>query len=213
MKIDLILFDFDGTLFDTKEDIAASVNFALKQCGLQQVSSDLVWEYTGDGTPTLIKRVLGEDHKECFSIALERSLDYYSKHFADFTKPVDDVENFLKHYSNKAKVILSNKYKYLIDKILDKFGFDKYFTHTFGRDSFPISKPDPYPLFEIMKMFKIEPSSTLYIGDSLKDILISRNANVKCFIIPSGVSHEDFIIAAKPDLIIRNYKELENIIE
>jgi phosphoglycolate phosphatase len=213
MKINLIIFDFDGTLFDTKEDITASVNFALKQCNIDPVSSDLVWGFTGDGTPVLIRRVLGEANKDCVDKVLQMSLDYYSEHFANFTKPVDDVEAFLRRFEDKRKTILSNKYKSLINKIIHKFGFEKYFSEIFGRDSFKRSKPDPYPIFEIMKMFKSDIASTLYIGDSINDIILSKNAKIKCFIIPSGVSDEDDLRNANPDLIFRSYKELENIIE
>ncbi|MGB9695054.1 MAG: HAD family hydrolase [Caldisericaceae bacterium] len=213
MKIDLIVLDFDGTLFDTKHDIAASVNYALRECGLPAVSAELIWKYTGDGTPTLLKRVLGKENENCFDRALSLSLEYYSKHPADFTQPVDDVEHFLRLSKDKLKVVLSNKYKSLIDKILSKFGFEKYFDATFGKDSFPVSKPDPYPLLQIMRKFNRDSRSTIYIGDSINDIKIAKNAGVKCFIIPSGVSNEEDILNMQPELIFKSYRQLDNIIE
>ncbi len=213
MKFDLIIFDFDGTLFDTKADITASINFALKQCNVPPASPALVWRFTGDGTPALVKRILGEKNKDFFEIVLKTSLDYYEAHSADFAKPIGDIEWFLEHYKNKTKTILSNKYKSLIDDIIHKFGFEKYFNASFGRDSFAKSKPDPLPLIEIMSMFSVERYQTLYIGDSVNDVLIAKNADVKCFIIPSGASNEIEIEKLKPDLLFRNYRELENIIE
>jgi len=110
-------------------------------------------------------------------------------------------------------VILSNKYKEFIDKILKKFEMDKYFSAVYGKESFSKSKPHPYPLLYTIKKMEVTTQKTIFVGDSLNDVLISKNANVKCFIIPADVTPIEKIEELKPYKILKNIKELVNFIK
>ncbi len=208
-----MVFDFDGTLFDTKKDIAASVNYALKSVGREPLSEDVIWRATGGGSEVLVRRIAEKATESQREEILRKTLEYYSKHFADFVKPVDSVCAFLKKFAHKKKVILSNKNKELIDKILKKYDIDRCFIGVFGGDSFEKKKPDPAPLLEVIDIFGVKMEETIYIGDSMNDILTAKGAGLRCFIIPSGVSSVEEIEKAKPDKIFYDYTEIENFIE
>ncbi len=213
MTIDLIVFDFDGTLFDTSEDITKAMNFALNKAGLPPASRTKVWSSTGDGTSLLVKRIIGKNNKHLHHIVLNDFIEYHSSHYADYTKPMEGVIDILERFKTKKMVILSNKYKEFIDKILKKFEMDKYFSAVYGKESFSKSKPHPYPLLYTIKKMEVTTQKTIFVGDSLNDVFISKNANVKCFIIPSDVTPIEKIEELKPYKILKNIKELVNFIK
>jgi len=208
MKIGLLIFDFDGTLFNTKKDIANALNFALEANGIPPLAEEKIWRFTGEGTPKLIERVLRNFGMELFEKVLKMTLEYYNEHCTDYTKPLDGVEGFLKETEHIPKIILSNKYKYLIDITLEKFGLKKYFIETYGRESFEINKPDPAPLYEILRIHGFSKDNTIYIGDTVIDIIFSKNAGIPCCIIPSGASPVEEIEKEQPAVIFKYYKEL-----
>jgi phosphoglycolate phosphatase len=215
-KIKLMVFDFDGTLIDTSKDLAEAMNHALKKAGLCPVSREKVWSYTGDGTPLLIQRILKDkNHPELYNSLFTSFIKYYEAHFADFAYPTPGVKDMLEYFYNKNKkmAVLSNKYERFVVKLLDEFELKKYFFAIYGKDSFERSKPDPYPLFKIMEDAESSKEETVFIGDSKNDILISKNAGVKCFIIPSGVTPIDEIKRLKPYKILSEITELEKYTE
>lgn len=208
MKIDFIIFDFDGTLFDTKRDIAKALNYALKENGFPELDENTIWQFTGEGTPKLVEKALGNLGKEAFSNVLNLTLKYYNEHCTDSTKPIDNVEEFLIKTKHIPKIILSNKYKYLIDKILIKNNFESYFIASYGRENFEVNKPDPEPLLRISKIHDINLRNAVYIGDTLTDIKFSKKVGIFCCIIPSGASPFEEIMNERPDIIFYDYKEL-----
>jgi len=127
--------------------------------------------------------------------------------------PVDNVLAFIDKFREKKKVILSNKNLGIINKILDKFNLSDKFQAVYGKESFSKSKPDPYPILEIMKKFGTTRENTVYIGDSINDITLSKRAGIKSFIIPSGVTPIEEIKHLKPFKIFHDYKEIENLIK
>ena len=216
MKIKLIVFDFDGTLMDTREDLAAAMNYALKKCGLTPVSTETVWKYTGDGTPPLVQRILRDKkHPELFEQVKSLFLEYYDAHFADFAKPLPNAKDTIAHLYEKGKkmAVLSNKYERFVKKLLKEFDMDRFFFAVYGKDSFKKSKPDPYPLFKIMETANSSANETAFVGDSKNDALISKNAGVECFIIPSGVNPEEELKSLYKCKILNNISELEKYVE
>ncbi len=216
MKTRLIVFDFDGTLVDTSKDLTAAMNYALKEKGLASVSRKKVWSYTGDGTPLLIERILKDkEHPELYDYIFKLFINYYEAHYAAFASPVNGVKETLRHLyeSGKKMAVLSNKYERFVAKLLDKFDLSTYFFAVYGKDSFKKSKPDPYPLFKIMETEKADKEETAFVGDSKNDILIAKNAGVKCFIIPAGVTPQSILEELKPFKILNSINELEKYIK
>ena len=214
MKTKLIVFDFDGTIVDTREDIAHAINYALVKYGLSPVDTETVWSYTGDGTPMLVQRILNDKSRlDLQEEVLKDTIRYYDTHYADFAHVIDGVPETLEKLKNKKLAILSNKYEDFVKKLLKEFDLEKYFFAVYGKDSFEKSKPDPYPLFKIMEKASANPDETVYVGDSKNDILIGKNAGVKVFIIPSGATPIEELQQLAPYKILKNIRELANYIE
>jgi HAD superfamily hydrolase (TIGR01509 family) len=140
-------------------------------------------------------------------------IEYYASHYADYTRPMEGVADILEKFKAKKMVVLSNKYKEFIDKILKKFEMHKYFPAVYGKESFSESKPHPYPLLYAIKKMEVTTEKTIFVGDSLNDVLISKNANVKCFIIPADVTPIEKIEELKPYKILKNINELVNFVK
>ncbi len=216
MKIELMVFDFDGTLIDTREDLTAAMNHALKKCGLTPVSTETVWKYTGDGTPPLIQRILKDKGRlELFEEVKDLFLEYYDAHFADFAKPLPGAKETISNLFRMGikMAVLSNKYERFVIKLLKKFDMEKFFFAIYGKDSFEKSKPDPYPLFKIMELAKVSRDETAFVGDSKNDVLISKNAKVQCFIVPSGVNSKEELEKLYPCKILNKISELEKYVK
>ncbi len=216
MKIELIVFDFDGTLVDTRKDLAEAMNFALKETGLSPISEEKVWRYTGDGTPLLVQRVLKEKGRLDLTEKLtELFLSYYEEHYADYATPIKGAKETLERLSGRGKkmAVLSNKYERFVVKLLKKFGMAKYFFAVYGKDSFEKSKPDPYPLFKIVSDANAKKEETAFVGDSKNDVLIAKNAGVACFIIPSGATPISELKKLGPFVLLNGIEELEKYIE
>jgi len=214
MKTKLIVFDFDGTIMDTREDIARAINHALTKYGLSPVDTETVWKYTGDGTPMLVQRILRDKNRiDLQEEVLKDTIQYYNTHYADFAKVIDGVPETLEKLKNKKLAILSNKYENFVKKLLEEFDLEKYFFAVYGKDSFEKSKPDPYPLFKIMEKANSTPDETIYVGDSKNDVLVGKNAGVKVFIIPSGATPIEELKKLAPYKILKNIRELANYIE
>lgn len=206
-NIELLIFDFDGTLFDTSLDIANAINYALRTLGKKELDPHVIWDYTGDGLLNTVKRSLGEEDNELISKAFEITLRFYEEHSGEFSKPIDEVISFLKR-DTRNKVILSNKNLAPMIKVLEKFKIRHLFSHIYGFDSLPFFKPDPRTVDLVLQITKIPKERVALVGDADQDVLTAKNANIKCFLIPSKKITVDYNY-----LIFRDYNELEILLE
>ena len=175
-KIDLFIFDLDGTLIDSKRDIAASVHFTLNKLGLPPLPDETIYSFVGNGVIPLIERSVGS--KVNFQKALTIFKDHYDQHLLDTTKLFADIHKVLDHFLKKPKVIVTNKSQGYSEKILRGLKIDHYFKGVYGGDtSFP-KKPEPEVIHHILKMFKMGPEASVIIGDSRVDLETGRNAGI-----------------------------------
>jgi len=212
-RMNLIIFDFDGTIVDTSEDIASAVNFALSKVGLEPRDKDFIWKYTSDGALQMINAILGKSNMHLNREVIKYFFQYYEKHPADHTRLKAGVRELLENTNGIKKVILSNRYKWLLEKILNELGIREYFLEVFGADSFPKTKPDPYPLLQIINKYRSSKADSILIGDSINDIIASKSAGIKCIIVPSRVTPIDKIKELKPFKIVNNIREAEKWIK
>jgi phosphoglycolate phosphatase len=204
--IDLLIFDFDGTLFDTTLDIANAVNFSLKQFGKSELDPKLIWSYTGDGLLNTVKRAFGEENEEIINKAYKLTLKYYIEHSGEESIPIDDVLEFLETDTHR-KVILSNKNLEPMLKVLERFNIKDKFERVYGFESLPFIKPDPRTIDYIVQELNLPKDNVAIIGDADQDALTAKNANIRCFIIPSKP------ITVECCLIFSNYHELGILLE
>lgn len=206
----LYVFDLDGTLIDSKLDLALSVNVTRKEFGLDPLAHDAIFSHIGGGARTLIHRSLdGNATEQTVDRALEFFIYYYHDHALDHTAPYPGVRAGLERLSSDDRplVILTNKPVRISRHILGKLKLDGFFRGVYGGNSFETKKPDPLGLQTILREYGAAPEETLMVGDSPTDIETARNAGTWACGVTYGIqSHE--LDDAPPDFTVDSLTDL-----
>ncbi len=211
--IDLMIFDFDGTLADTGEDIAASVNHALASLGLAQRPVREILGFVGDGVRILMERTLGEDHRTMLDEAMEFFLRHYEKHLLDRTKLYPAAEEVLNHFGSKKKVILTNKRYYLTMAIAKGLKIDRHFLEIIGADSTPYQKPDGRVIAYLLEKYEVPPRKAVMIGDGYNDVAAARNAGVLSLVHLNGLGNREKMIGMGADVYVEHLTEIRSVFQ
>lgn len=175
-----IIFDMDGTILNTIDDITTSVNVAMKQFNLQIKTVEEVKKAVGNGAKKLIERVLeGGHHHPQFEEIYQTYQDYYDAHRMVKTAPYPNILKLLKQliYDGYKIAVVSNKHDYLVKSLNDQV-FEGLFEIAVGETDFRPLKPEPDVLFDVVKMMNLTVDECLFIGDSDVDILTAINASM-----------------------------------
>lgn len=198
---DLIIFDFDGTLVDTREDIAASVNFALRRLGFRELSVETIASYVGDGVGALMERALGAG-PQLVEEAVLLFRDHYGQHLLDSTRLYPGVQETLEYFRGKRKAIISNKPCEFTVRIAEGLGIARYFDRIMGGDSTAHQKPHPEPVEKVLQGLGIEKKATAIVGDSPMDIEMGKRAGLLSCAVTYGLRGREELERANPDLLL-----------
>lgn len=212
-KIDLILFDLDGTLVDSSQDIANAVNYSLNEMGLRQKSVEEVTSYIGSGVEELIRRTLGQENRQLFDDTLAIFIKYYKNHFVDSSVLYPNVKETLEHFKNKKKSIVTNRHRESAELTLKTFGINEYFNGIVGGDDLGCIKPSSCPLNSMINRLSADKNNTIIVGDMDVDVLAGKNAGVFTCAVTYGIGKREDIVKAGPDFIIEDILQLKDIIE
>ena len=204
----LLVFDLDGTLVDSKQDLALSVNAMRTEMGLAPLSLDMIASYVGDGVTLLVRRSLGTHATgENVEKGLAFFLSYYRDHMLDHTAPYPGVGEALEKLRDHKMAVLTNKPVIFSREMLTRLGFASYFAYIYGGNSFPQKKPHPIGLHKLMEDLQISARETIMVGDSDTDVLAGRNAGVwTCGVTYGFGAHT--LQRVSPDLVIDDMREL-----
>ena len=210
-----VIFDLDGTLLNTLEDLANACNYALVECGLPTYQVEKYKKFVGDGRYKLIERIIPEAKKtpELFNKVLSLYDEYYEKHMMDVTKPYAGIIELLDDLNEKGLklAVVSNKPHEFTTKVV-KTIFEDRLQLVFGqRVNFP-TKPDPATVFEVFKNFKVTPEECIYVGDSNVDIMTAKNAGIKSIGVAWGFRGKEELEAEGADFIVSTAQELGKLI-
>src|SRR5579875_474173 len=179
-RLKLLVFDLDGTLIDSAQDLCNSVNATLEKFGRPHLSDEVIAGYIGNGALMLVRRAFATDDgqepgEELLSSAYKFFLDYYREHKLDYTYAYDGVLEALDALHKvhdqvdappRARAVLTNKPVRPAQAICEALGLAPYFLRICGGNSFPTKKPDPEGLLSLMKEADARPEETVMIGDS-----------------------------------------------
>jgi phosphoglycolate phosphatase len=211
--VELIIFDLDGTIIDSKLDLANSVNFTLKRLGKPEKDVEFIAKFIGRGLSNFIKNTLGDACSDNMDEVREIFMKHYEEHLLDNTVLYPNVEKTLRHFSNKKKVILTNKRTFMTNVILEGLGIRNYFDKVIGAGDLPENKPSPLPVNTLLEMFNVEKDKTIILGDMTIDIETGRNAGIEICSVTYGLCSRADLVSARPDYIIDDMFELTKIIE
>lgn len=175
----LIVFDLDGTLVDSRRDIADAANALLVSCGAQAFPEERIGAMVGDGAATLVARAFKASGVERPPDALERYLALYETRLLNHTRPYDGIPDVLDALGRRAALaVLTNKPLAATRRILDGLDLARYFpaAAVFGGDGPCPRKPDPEGLRQLVSSVNVDAASTLMVGDSVVDWRTARAA-------------------------------------
>jgi phosphoglycolate phosphatase len=219
-RFDLIIFDFDGTLVDTKDDIAASVNALRARQNLPPVSTATVVGWVGDGAPVLVARALGVPEKEAGTSeraaeGLTFFREHYPAHMLDRARPYPGVAETLEALSaaGRTLAVVSNKPEAMCVRMLDGLGLARFFTDVLGGDSLPVKKPDPAPVRHVLERHGVEPARAALVGDGAQDMLAGRAAGVTTVAALYGFRSREELLPTRPDHWIGSAPDLLELLD
>ncbi len=214
MAVNLIIFDLDGTLVDSKLDLAHSVNATRVHYGLPPLDTDLVSSYVGNGVLVLMRKALGAEFtEEQIKQAVEYFLGYYREHMLDYTVLYPGVRESLdrlKEYGIQLCVLTNKPVRFSRD-ILAGLGVAGHFFQIYGGNSFEAKKPDPAGVNALLAEAGVPPAESLIVGDSAVDVLTARNAGVPVCGVTYGFQPESLREQA-PDLIVDRMEQLVDLV-
>jgi phosphoglycolate phosphatase len=212
-QIKLLIFDLDGTLIDSRQDLVNSVNAALRSLGREELPSDEIAAMVGDGAPVLVRRALGDTVDDALvRRGLEFFLSYYREHKLDHTRLYEGIPEALEvlQGSNGARRVMSvltNKPVNPSRAIVDALGIADKFVSIYGGNSFETKKPDPLGIHTILAETGVRPEEAVMIGDSAVDILTGRAAGTwTCGVTYGFAPHT--LVESPGDIMVDNPREL-----
>lgn len=180
MRYEHVVFDLDGTLIDSRADLAQAVNHMLRRLGLPQLSVETVTGYIGEGARMLVKRALGPEHEHRLEEGLTIFMAYYGAHLLEHTQLYPGIAAMLRQLRQRRVrlSVLSNKPMAMSRAILDGLGVLPLFDAVLGGDSFSTRKPDPGGLEHLRACAGTPAHKLLVVGDSLIDLHTARAAGL-----------------------------------
>jgi len=208
--MDLLIFDLDGTLIDSRLDLANAVNATRAHMGMEPLANEQVYAYVGNGAPVLIRRALGEQTGEAdLEKALAFFLEFYRHHDLDHTVLYPGVKEALDRMraAGKRMAVLTNKPVRMSRHIIEGLGVGEHFFQIYGGNSFEHKKPHPMGVEALMQEAGVGKSDTLMVGDSSVDVQTARNAGVRCCDVTCGFQPETLVYPA-PELLFDRMGQL-----
>ena len=211
-KIELVIFDLDGTLIDSAKDLAICLDLALREDGLTRHTMDDLVSRISIGSKNLMRELVNDDpHAE--RRVLNSYIKFYSEKMFDNTVLYPNVIELLELLADKKVALLSNKREDPCKTILKYFQIEHHYKMVLGGDSLPQKKPRPEPILHICKELDVRPEKTLMIGDSPVDLEAGKLAGAKTIGILGGLTPEDLMKKSEADIFLHQVRDMIALIE
>ena len=183
----LIAFDLDGTLIDSRRDLADSANQLIEELGGQTLTEEQIGGMVGEGAALLVRRALRASGRGERAHALERFLEIYDQRLLNHTRVYEGVDEVVRQACGRARLaVLTNKPTKPTERILAGLGLRDAFAEVIGGDGPHPRKPDPAGLRALMSAAKAAAGDTMLVGDSPIDLETAKRAGVTCCVVSYG---------------------------
>jgi phosphoglycolate phosphatase len=218
-ELKLLIFDLDGTLVDSRLDLANSVNAMLRHYGKPELPQEVIASYIGNGAPMLVRRSLGDPDDEQFvQEALFYFMAYYREHKLDHTYVYDGIfealDSILASRNGLGELrmaVLSNKPVNPSRGIVEALGLGKYFFQVYGGNSFHTKKPDPAGVQALLAEAEAQNHQTVIIGDSDVDVITAGNAGIYSVAVTYGLAPHT-LEDVTADVVVDHPRELADVL-
>jgi len=210
--ITTIIFDLDGTLLDTLEDLTDSVNYALEKYGFPERTIDEIRSFVGNGIANLIARVLPEGTENPqYDEVLKTFREYYALHCKDKTRPYEGILQMLDMLRGQAyqMAVVSNKFDAAVKELCALY-FGERIRAAVGEGGKVRKKPAPDAVYQVLEELSASAESAVYVGDSDVDLATAANVPMTCVSVTWGFRSREQLLAAgaKEELMITDPKQL-----
>lgn len=212
--IDTIVFDLDGTLLNTLEDLKDSVNYALKRQGFPLRSLEEIRSFVGNGIRLLMERAVPQNiSSETFEICFKDFNDYYKIHMEDKTAPYEGINNMLTNIKKAGfkTTIVTNKIDYAAQDLCKRM-FGKNIDFVVGSSDDRPNKPAPDGVYYALEKLDSKIENTVFVGDADTDILTAKNAGLISIGVLWGFRDREVIEKAGAEYIVESVKDLEKLL-
>ena len=204
-----VVFDLDGTLIDSRLDIANSANHALGQHGFATLSVSEIATYVGDGARLLLARAARlEPSAPALDALLSTFTTYYEQHPTDHTLLLPGAHEALLQLSHLPLALCTNKPRSITDRVLANLRLPATFQVVVGGGDLPKTKPDPLPLQFIARALGLTPTELVMVGDGAQDIACAKAAGAHSVGVEGGMQGRELLLASEPDVLLGSLLEL-----
>jgi phosphoglycolate phosphatase len=213
-----MLFDLDGTLIDSRTDLANSINLMLADLDRPPLDESVVGGFVGDGVRVLVYRCLtatDPNHQPPSEALHTKGIALMHGHYAEemlkTTRLYPQVAQTLASLDNKQKAVVTSKEVRFTRIILDHFKIAQYFNAIVGGDTTPARKPDPTPVLEAIRLLGGSAADAVMVGDSENDINAGRRAGTRTCGVTFGFRTAEQLRSSEPDVMIDRFDQLSEI--
>jgi len=179
-RIKLAIFDLDGTLIDSLEDLTDATNFMLSGMGKENMNGEQVKKLVGQGARRLVERAIPGVSTDELERALGYFISYNDEHIVDKTRLYPDVKGTLMSLRDSGcrLAVISNKNSALCRKVINALGVEDFFEVVMGADTMPFRKPSPEPVLKLLRDFGVNTENAVIVGDSINDVAAGKAAGI-----------------------------------
>jgi phosphoglycolate phosphatase len=210
MKYKAVIWDLDGTLLDTLEDLMNSVNYGLESFDLPPITLDMTRRFVGNGVGKLIERAVpAGTEKATEEAVLAKFKAYYEEHSLDKTRPYEGVLDVLRHLKGQGYklAIVSNKIESAVGELAEKF-FEGLIDVAIGETPDVPKKPAPDMIYKGLDKLGVEKDEAIFIGDSDVDVATGINSGLDMITVLWGFRDEDELVEAGAKVFVRKPEEI-----
>ena len=214
MKYKIVVFDLDGTILNTLEDLADSTNYALSVFDMPERTIEEIRHFVGNGIRKLMERAVPQGTPESMIVKVHETFtEHYKKHCADKTRPYDGIKELIENIRNAGvyTAVVSNKADYGVQTLCKDY-FPGLFDYAVGEREGIRRKPCPDSVFEVLKTLKKTAAEAVYIGDSDVDVDTAKEAGMDGIFVNWGFRGREFLLEHGAKCVVDTPEELERLL-